>query len=267
MSIDWKRLAEAIRPHQRFLLTSHVRPDCDALGSELAMAALLRQMGKEATIVNASETPPHLSFIDPTNEVRVIGRDVSAAELTGAFDALMVLDTGAWIQLAEMGEVLKAFDGPKLVLDHHVSEDDLGAEVFKDSTSEATGRLVYEAAQAWGLSLDPQTAAQLFTAIATDTGWFRFSSVSAGTYRAIAGLIDAGAVPSAIYADLYERDRLARVQLRGLILSKVALTGSGRLAYSVARREDFEATQSTTSDTEDAINMMLVIQGVQAAVL
>ncbi|MCC9605158.1 DHH family phosphoesterase [Blastopirellula sp. JC732] len=267
MNIDWKKLADAIAPYQRFLLTSHVRPDCDALGSELAMAALLRQMGKEATIVNASETPPHLGFIDPTGEVRVLGRDVTAAALVGTFDALMVVDTGAWIQLAEMGEVLKAFAGPKFVLDHHVSEDDLGAQVFKDSTAEATGRLVYEAAQAWGLSLDPQTASQLFTAIATDTGWFRFSSVTSGTYRAIAGLVDADASPAAVYADLYERDRLARVLLRGRILSKVVVTDCGRLAYSTAVLEDFEATGSTTSDTEDAINMMLVIQGVQAAVL
>ncbi|UUO08251.1 DHHA1 domain-containing protein [Blastopirellula sp. J2-11] len=267
MSIDWKRLAAAIAPYQRFLLTSHVRPDCDALGSELAMAALLRQMGKEATIVNASETPPHLAFIDPTNEVRVLGRDVTAAALVGTFDAFMVLDTGAWIQLAEMGEVLKAFAGPKFVLDHHVSEDDLSADVFKDSTSEATGRLVYEAAQAWGLSLTPLTASQLFTAIATDTGWFRFGSVTSGTYRAIAGLMDAGASPPAVYADLYERDRLARVQLRGRILAKVAVTDSGRLAYSTAKLDDFQATDSTTSDTEDAINMMLVIQGVKAAVL
>lgn len=267
MKIDWKKLADAIAPYPRFLLTSHVRPDCDALGSELAMAALLRLLGKEATIVNASETPPHLNFIDPNREVRVLGRDVSAEELAGTFDALMVLDTSAWIQLAEMGEVLKAFDGPKLVLDHHVSEDDLGAAVFKDSTAEATGRLVYEAAQAWGLELDPQTASQLFTAIATDTGWFRFSSVSSGTYRAIAGLVDAGASPAAVYADLYERDRLARVQLRGRILSKVVVTDTGRLAYSTATLEDFAATDSTTSDTEDAINMMLVIQGVQAAVL
>lgn len=267
IKIDWKKLGEAIAPYQRFLLTSHVRPDCDALGSELGMAALLRQMGKEAMIVNASETPPHLSFIDPTGEVRVLGRDVTAAALEGTFDALMVVDTGAWIQLAEMGEVLRAFAGPKFVLDHHVSEDDLGAQVFKDSTAEATGRLIYEAAEAWGLSLDPQTASQLFTAIATDTGWFRFSSVTSGTYRAIAGLVDAGASPAAIYADLYERDRLARVLLRGRILAKVNVIADGRLAYSTAELADFESTGSTTSDTEDAINMMLVIQGVKAAVL
>lgn len=95
MSIDWTALKAAIEVPQRFVLTSHVRPDCDALGSELAMAAILRQMGKEVTIVNDSETPTHLEFIDPQAEIKQLGKDISREEVHSGFDGFMVLDTSA----------------------------------------------------------------------------------------------------------------------------------------------------------------------------
>ncbi|MEW4562501.1 DHH family phosphoesterase [Bremerella sp. JC770] len=267
MSIDWAALRAAMEVPQRFVLTSHVRPDCDALGSELGMAALLRQMGKEVTIVNDSETPQHLAFIDPEYEIKQLGKDITREEVLSGFDAFMVLDTSAWIQLGEMAEVMQEFSGTKLVLDHHVSQDDLGGEMFKDAKCEATGRLVYEAAKAWDMTITQQTASVLFTAIATDTGWFRFPSVSGSTYRAIGELVDAGAVPSEVYGNLFENERLQRVNLRGRILSSAKIIHDGKLAYSMATRQDFEETGATPSDTEDAINKTMAVSGVEAAIL
>lgn len=267
MTIDWDRFATVIGQHHSFLLTSHLRPDCDALGSERAMAAILRHLGKEATIVNASETPPHLRFIDPEEEVQQLGRDVEVADLVDAFDAIMVLDTSAWIQLGEIGEVLRNSKCAKLVLDHHEGNDDLGAELFKDSSSEAAGRLVWQAAKVLGVALNPEIATFLFTAMATDTGWFRFNSVSGSTYRVAGELLDAGAVPSEIYRHLFENDRLERVRLRGRILSSTRLVHEGRLAYSIASREDFRVSGASAGDTEDVINRTMAIAGVEAAIM
>jgi phosphoesterase RecJ-like protein len=73
MSIDWDRLAERIAGFQNFVLTSHIRPDCDALGSELGMAGILRQLGKNVTIVNGHPTPPGLSFLDPHESIQILG--------------------------------------------------------------------------------------------------------------------------------------------------------------------------------------------------
>ena len=95
----------------------------------------------------------------------------------------MVLDTTAWVQLGAMAEVIRKSRAVKLVLDHHVSEDDLGAELFKDPEAEATGVLVLAAADALGVRLTPDIAQPLLAAIATDTGWFRFNSTRAGTFR------------------------------------------------------------------------------------
>ena len=131
MSIAWSRFAEIVRSHQRFLLVSHIRPDCDALGSELGMAAILRSLGKDVKIVNGQETPPNLAFIDPQRQIACLGRTIQAADLADR-EVLIVLDTSAWAQLGPMAEVVRSFQGKKVVIDHHVSEDDLGAEPFKD---------------------------------------------------------------------------------------------------------------------------------------
>src|SRR5262245_55277711 len=216
MSINWPRFAEIIRSHQRFLLVSHIRPDCDALGSELGMAGVLQSLGKSVRIVNGQATPPNLAFIDPQKRIGVIGQTVQPVDLAD-IEVLIILDTSAWAQLGPMSDFIRAFKGKKLVVDHHLSEDDIGAEPFKNVAAEATGRLVVEAAEALGVKLTREMATPLFAAVATDTGWFRFASASAGTYRIAEKLIDAGADPAAIYNSLYEQDTLGPMRLRGVI--------------------------------------------------
>jgi phosphoesterase RecJ-like protein len=266
MRINWPRFVEIVTAHRRFLLTSHIRPDCDALGSELGMAGVLESLGKEVRIVNGQATPPNLAFIDPGKKIKALGEDVQAADLADA-EVLIILDTSAWAQLGPMGEVIRSTGAKKLLMDHHVGEDDLGAELFKDTTAEATGRLVTEAAEHLGVKLTPAIAAPLFAAVATDTGWFRFTSATAGTYRAAAKLIEGGASPAAIYRDLYEQDTLGRVKLRGRILERTELELNGRLAHTYVLKTDFAETGALPSDTEDVINMTLAIAGVEAAVI
>ena len=98
MSINWPRFVEVIKAHQRFLLVSHIRPDCDALGSELGMAAILDKLGKRVRIVNGQATPPNYQFIDPHRRIKAINVDVQPAELDDV-EVLMVLDTSAWRNL------------------------------------------------------------------------------------------------------------------------------------------------------------------------
>jgi phosphoesterase RecJ-like protein len=217
--LDWPRFTRLVKGCRRFLVTSHIKPDCDALGSEVGLAEVLLSLGKSVRIVNADPTPPHLAFIDPHGRIETLGGPHPAVGLED-IDALIVLDTSAWSQLGPMADVVRATRAVKIVLDHHVSSDDLGAELFKDETAEATGRLIVEAADRLGVALTPEIAAPLLAAIATDTGWFRFPSAKGDTYRVAGRLIDAGAEPARIYNALYERHTLARVQLMGRILAR-----------------------------------------------
>lgn len=265
MSVNWKRFADQISHYQSFVLVSHVRPDCDALGSELGMAYVLRQLGKTVRIINAHRVPLALQFLDPAGSIEVLGDDVEAEDISA--DCIMVLDTSAWVQLGDMADVIRAASCDKMVLDHHVGEDDLNATMYKDYQAEATGTLVVQAADALGVPLVRQMAGPLFAAIATDTGWFRFSSVSAETYRVIARLIDAGVVPAEVYGDLYERDTLAKLKLRGLILSRTQSELEGALMHTYVERPDFESLGAQPSDTEDSINMTLAVENTKAAII
>ena len=264
--VDWPRFVELVGDHRRFLLTSHVRPDCDALGSELAMAAILEQVGKDVLLVNPFAVPRTFQFLDPEGKLKQLGTDVSPRQLD-SYEVLIVLDTTAWAQLGDMGEVIRTTKAKKLVIDHHVSGDDLGAELLKDTKAEATGRLVIEAADQLGVEITPEIAQAAFVALATDTGWFRFSSTTSRTLRLAARLVDAGAVPDRLYQKLYEEETLARLQLVGRTMARTRTELEGRLIYTWIELADFEAVGAVASDSEDVINKTLSVSGTEAAVI
>lgn len=268
MPIAWRDFVDIVLQHQSFVLTTHMRADCDALGSELAMALALESLGKQVRVVNSDAVPPHIAFIDRHRKVEVLGEDVLASELLASNpDVMMVLDTSAWKQLGPMGEVFRESTATKVVIDHHVSSDDLGAAVFKDDSAEANGRLVLDAIGALGVDLTEEMAMVLFAAIATDTGWFRFSSVGAPTYAAAEKLVAAGASPADVFSQLYERNTLARVQLHGRVQAAIQLTCNGRLAHASVSLVDFAQTGAQPQDTEDVVNRMLSVEGVEVAAL
>ena len=266
MALPWDELVKVVQENDRFVLTSHIRPDCDALGSELGMAGILETLGKEVTIINGHETPPNLAFIDPARRIKTLGVDLKLDEIP-EHDVLVILDTSAWAQLGPMGEVVKTTPAHKIIVDHHVSADELGATPYKDPESEATGRLITELAGRLGVELTPEIATPLFAALATDTGWFRFGSVSAGTYQTAAKLMDGGADPTWVYAQLYEQETLGRTRLRGVILSRFRTLHDGRLAHTYVRKSDFLDTGAHPSDTEDAINQGLAVAETQVAAI
>src|SRR6476660_4381440 len=265
MPIDWRQFTKLVGEAQSFVLTSHMRPDCDAIGSEIGLALALRSLGKTVRIVNADPVPPHIAFIDPNHDVRVLGRDTTETDLKS--DVLAVLDTSAWSQLGPMADVVRNTSARRVVIDHHVSQDDMSAEVFKDTSSESSGRLVLEAIESLGATLTPQIANPLFAAIATDTGWFRFSSVGEATLAAAARLVAAGARPSTVFAALYEQNSLARLLLQGRILKNVKSNLGGRLLSTAITQADGDAIGAEPTDTEDVGSRLLSVAGVEVAIL
>jgi phosphoesterase RecJ-like protein len=267
MSIDWTPLADLIETHDRFLVTTHVRPDGDALGSEVACAGLLRQKGKDVRVVNASLTPPRYQFLDPARTLfEQFETQVTAKDLTDR-QVLVILDLSSWGQLGEMAGLVKAFPGPRLVIDHHVSEDDLGAISLKDTEAEATGTLIYRAIQALGGTLTPEISTGLLVAIAMDTGWFRHSNTRPESLRTAADLIDAGAPIQEIYRLLFERNTLNRLKLMGETLVRLKTECGGRIAYTAVTREDFERTGAIPPETEDLVDFTVSLDGVEVGLL
>jgi phosphoesterase RecJ-like protein len=263
--IDWSEFAQFVQSHNRFLLTTHIRPDCDALGSTLAMATVLERLGKEVEIVLGYDLPPNLRWLDPRGRIRHLNE--FSAEQLESFDAVVVLDTSAWAQLSHIEEFIRRTKAQKIVIDHHQSGDDIGARVFKEPSSEATGRIVAEAAQHLGVAIAPEMATQLFAALVTDTGWLHFSSTNSDSYRLAAELVDAGAVPEQVYAELNEKETLGRLVLIGIVLSRVETDLDGQLIHTFIELKDFEAAGALPTDSEDVINMTLAVKGTQVAII
>ncbi len=260
MPLDWTPFVDLVRHHHRFLLTTHVRPDGDGLGSMLALANTLQEQGKAVRLVVASVVPPRYDFLDPTCRVqRLQGTGDEFREC----DAIVILDTGTWNQLGDFGTLLRTLSVPRAVIDHHVTQDDLGAIRLVDTSAEATGRLVFEAIEAMGSRLSPESAHCLFVAVAMDTGWFRHANTTARTFELAGRLIAAGAKPTTAYESLFEQSSLGRLKLAALVLERLQLDHKGKICHSAIYKSDYMATGAVPQDSEDLINYTRSVAGVE----
>lgn len=260
MPLDWQPLIDLVGSRRRFLLTTHVRPDPDGLGSMLGLAEGLASLGKEVGMVVSSVFPPRYNFLDPEQRIR---RFHLPGEEYRSFEAVIILDTGTWNQLGDFGDFLKTHDVPKIVIDHHPTQDELGATRLVDISSEATGRLVYDALKALGAPLAEKAAQHLFAALATDTGWFRHQNTTPATFALAEALQRAGANPTWLYEQIYEQNRLSRLHLMGMVLQRLRMVENGRVAYTELRRDDYQATGAIPSDSEDLVNFTRSLVGVE----
>lgn len=265
MPLDWSPLVDLLRRSQQPLLMTHVRPDADGLCSQLALADALRGMGKRPRVVIASKLPPRYLFLDPGRTV--IETFAPPGDAWKAVDAVVVLDTGTWGQLGEFGKFLKAYSGPKAVVDHHRTQDDLGAAAFVDMSAEATGRLTYEIIRALDVPITPAAANHLFAALATDTGWFRHPNTTPATFALAEELTRLGANPTTLYESLYEAAPVTRLKLHGLALSRLATRANGRIAFTEILLKDYAETGAVPGDTEDLVNYPRSVEGVEVALL
>jgi phosphoesterase RecJ-like protein len=260
MPIDWTPFVDLVRRHQRFLLTTHIRPDGDGLGSMLGLAEVLASQGKQVRMVIGSTWPPRYDFLDPHKRIE---RFVPPGDKWRDVDAVIVLDTGTWNQLGDFWPFLKSLPAAKVVIDHHPSQDDLGAIRLIDTTAEATGRLVFEAIQALGVPLPEKAAHALFVAVAMDTGWFRHRNTMPKTFALAEQLVRAGADLTAAYENLFENNTMGRLKLIGLILDRLQTAADGKIAHTELLKGDYATTGAVPQDSEDLVNYTLSLAGVE----
>jgi phosphoesterase RecJ-like protein len=256
--IEWGPLLQLFQAHRTFLLSTHIRPDGDGLGSCLALAEVLRGLGKQVRVSVASSLPPRYRFLDPDGTIE---RFDGKAPQTPT-EVLGILDTGTWNQLGDFAAYVRDFPGSRFVIDHHQTQDDLGAVCFVDTNAEATGRLVFELCRFLTDPLPERAASFLFVALAMDTGWFRHSNTTAATFNLAGELVRAGARPDALYERLFEDNTLPRLKLMGLVLDRLQVASAGRVAYTELRRADYAVTGALPQDTEDLVNFTRSLAGV-----
>lgn len=265
MPLDWSPLVAMIRQHQTILLMTHIRPDADGIGSQLALADGLRHLGKTVRVVIPSKLLPRYAFLNTPEQP--IETFTLPGEQFRAVDLVIVLDTGTWNQLGDFGPFMQSLDVTKAVVDHHRTQDDLGGKAFVDISAEATGRLTYEILRALDVPITPRAAHHMFMALALDTGWFRHPNTTAASFELASELVRLGANPPPLYEQLFEAAPLGRLKLVGLALERLQVTCHGQVAYTEVYLKDYAATGAVPGDTEDLINFPRSIDGVEVALL
>jgi phosphoesterase RecJ-like protein len=253
--------------HQNFILTTHVNPDGDGLGTECALAVFLKSIGKQVSIINYSATPPQYLFLEEIFPIQRFDASIHEQMIENA-DVLLILDTNHPDRLAAMKSSVLKSKAYKVCIDHHLDPGEFADLYILDEPSAATGEIVYRLISFLnGRHIDQPAAIALYTAIMTDTGSFRYPRTDPEVHKIIAHLIQAGADPVKIHENVYNRSSLNRLQLLGKALTGIQTAHDGRAAYMVLTKEMFEETKTTDVDSDEFVPYTLSLEGVQVGLL
>ena len=265
----YRQIIDALGASRRVLVTTHVRPDGDALGTVAATVLGMRRVGVEAEVLLLSHLPRKYQFVFEDN--KIVHHDAERgwpASLTlSNFDTLLVMDTGTWSQLPGLREHVESWAGKKLVVDHHLTQEDWADVKLVVTEAAAAGEIAAELLDVWQIEFDQPIAAALYLAIASDTGWFQFSNTRPYTHRLAARLIEHGVNTDQMYQHLYQNERAERVTLQTRAQQSLELLVNGRLAVMRVAKDDFHRTGANVGDTENLINIPLQIRTVEVSLL
>lgn len=251
-------IAAALKAASRVLVLTHIHPDGDALGSQLALGMVLRGLGKEVCLYGETEVSHLYDFLPGAAEITT-----QLPELD-SFDAAIALDCG---DAQRLGENMTALLGvkPFLVIDHHAGHQDFGDRRWVDPHRASTGEMVYDLAVALGGDISHEAAYCLYTAIVSDTGSFKYSSTTAETFRVARELVLKGVKPAEVAGKLFDNYSLARLRLFQRVLEGLSLHSNGRIALISAPQRFFAETGAAGQDTEGFINYPRSLTSVKVA--
>jgi len=260
------RIRQTIGQVNHVILVTHMNPDGDALGSLFGFAEMLRSLDKKV-LCYLEEPVSHIwDFLPGCNQAVIDINEVKQfAGSAGGDVAIISLDCGSAERLGRHKDQLLAIE-PFLVIDHHRGHERYGTDLWLEPDRSSTGEMIYLLGKELGASVSADCAENLYVAICTDTGSFRYDSTSSTTMRIAADLLDRGVNPAEAAANIYDNYSLARLRLMEQVLSTLELYQSEQLAFIHVTREMVDSTGAVEGDTEGFINYPRSLQSVKVAV-
>lgn len=256
---DLITISEMIKKGNNFLLVSHINPDGDSIGSQLALAKVLTDFGKKVTILNQHPVPEIYKFLNGSENIK---NEISFLE---NFDIAIVLDANDKKRLGDVvNKVLRKIPF-KINLDHHIGNNKFGQLQHLDPEASATAIIVYDLIVHLNAKIDRDIAECLYAGIMTDTGSFHYLNTDTKSHLVVADLIKYGIIPNKIYEKIYEIYNMVTIKLLGLALSSIETDKTGKIAWMKIRQYDYNLTSLTNGETESFINYLQMMKGVKVS--
>ena len=251
---------------ENIVISTHIIPDADGIGSEIALCLALRAQGKNAICVNEEPLLERYKYLDP-DETVISRADYISFYAEAEIDLFIVTDTNS---LERIGDGMKAIalKAPSLLfIDHHPCPKEVMEENCIDTSKAATGELAGELIQSLGIPLNREMALPLYTAILIDTSSFRYPTVTGNTHRLIGSLMDTGVRPPHAYNMIYGTKKLTYMKLLGKVLASAHTTKDEKVAWLTLTEDLLEKFHVDTEDTLAFINHLLVLDNIKVALM
>ncbi|MEM8487556.1 MAG: bifunctional oligoribonuclease/PAP phosphatase NrnA [Bacteroidota bacterium] len=256
--------------NQRFCLVTHVRPDGDAIGSQLAMGLLLAKLGKEVHMINSDPIPDNMGWLPEVGRIEVFNGSLDQRERFSNADAVVVMDANAQKRLGDVGSLVKNAAGTRYLIDHHTNPESWFDVSYVNDKASSTGELVFELIEAADKLdlIDEAIASALYAAIVTDTGSFKFSAVTPALHRKVAEILERGGIqPTPVHTAIYDTRSLASLRLLSRALATITLKHNGQVGYMVISQRMLRELQADSDETDGFVNYVLSIESVKAGLL
>ena len=263
-------IVELIKNAKRIVITSHKSPDGDSIGSSLGLLRFIKALGANATVCHPDPCPEFINWVKEDDVIIDFENNSSeVSEYLTQADLLFALDyNGAGRLGKEMGELFSAASGKKVMIDHHLNPDDFVDLAVSEPSVCSTSELITELIVASGNSnlINESMGNPLYLGIMTDTGSFRFSSVTPRTHEILSLLLKSGVKQSEVHENTFDNNRLDKLKLRSyIIVERLELLGEYGVAIISLTNEEKERFNYIKGDTEGLVNVALSIEGVKAA--
>lgn len=256
-----------LKKSDNIVIVTHFNPDGDAMGSSLALYNYLQKTGKNVSVITPNDYPDFLQWL-PGNKsvVEYSNKPKKAASLIAKSDLIFTLDFNNYSRLEGLGDLLKESEAAKILIDHHQQPDTYATLMYHDVKACSTCELIYEFIVGLGgkKMIDREIASCLYTGIMTDTGSFRFDSVTPVTHHILAHLLETGIVPSDIHSAIYDTYSESRMRLLGYCLTeKMVVLPEYQTAYISLSEQELNRFQHKKGDTEGIVNYPFSIKGIR----
>ena len=262
----WSEVAQVIESNQRFVVTSHVNPDGDSIGSALALCEFLRAHGKEAVVMMSDAIPMVYRWLDPDRDILAPVRAEEIHRIVEA-DAIFILDVNSWERLGSFGAAVRDCPGVKVVIDHHPYKAFITPVSIVKTEACSTSELIFQLIDHVGGPITALAADALYTGVLTDTGSFRFANTTPVAHEITSRLLDIGVQPARVYDLVYNQNSTARTRLMGRVLSDIRFAGKGQVAWLSVTQAMIKEAAALPEDTSGFVDVTMTIADVEIGII